>query len=83
MTNESDFISCISVLSSLHGCDHDAVYFTLLNTFPSQVPQNQFLLKYRDVDLEYLNEVFSHVAWDVIGLIWIWTIAGCSRKTFF
>ena len=70
MTNEPDFISCISVGASLHGCDHDAVYFTLYNTYPSLVPRSRVLLKYKDVDPEYLNEVFSHVPWDDIDLIW-------------
>ena len=34
LTNEPDFVSSISVGASLHGCDHDAVYFTLLTTLP-------------------------------------------------
>ena len=66
LTNEPDFVSSISVGASLHGCEHDAVYFTMLTTLPPQTPRNRLLLKYKDVNLDYLNEVFSHVPWDVI-----------------
>ena len=66
LTNEPDFILCISVGASLYGCDHDAVYFTLLTTLPPEPSRKWRLLKYDDVDLDYLNEVFSCVPWDVI-----------------
>ena len=66
MINVPDFISCISVGASLHGCDHDTMYFTLLGTYHSQVSQSRVLLKYKDVNLKCLNEAFSHFAWDVI-----------------
>ena len=58
-------ITSVDIISSLPGCDHEALKFSLCLDPPSQPKTNRVLFNFKAADFDHFRDILGNVPWQL------------------
>ena len=65
LTNNSAAITSVDIISSLPGCDHEVLKFSLCLDPPSQPKTNRVLFNFKAADFDHFRDILGNVPWQL------------------